>query len=221
MANAPPLNVPLPHMNGNYTFNGPIWANVASADDDHAAEEDEETDSDLADEDEDEDLATAFQQPAPSSNAYILSTGLPNPNFLRLVKSFEKLVLSVVLALEVFPHLNSIRIRFVELDSQVGLANPYFEVKQGLVYGVWSDRIVKELKRVRPHWRYVELDGEVPRIEAGSGMRIRERERERDRDRERSNGGVRKRTAGRPRSVKIEAYRGIARDLIEDYLHGR
>ncbi|KAI5289033.1 hypothetical protein KEM54_004525 [Ascosphaera aggregata] len=156
---------------------------------------DHELDSELDVVDSDED------QPALSSDAYNGAYVLPNTNFLRFIKSFEQLVLSILSALDVFPHLESIRIRFIELDSALGLTNPYFEVNNGLVQGVWSDRILHALDKRRPQWRYVELNEGVPQVRLGSGAVVREGDSD----------------PGRPKSIKIEAYEAIAKDLRRQF----
>lgn len=102
----------------------------------------------------------------PSINGYIRAYGLANTGFIVFLKAFEDLIYSIVQALEQFPDLHTIRVRFVELDSLTSMANPYWEVKDGLVYGLWSETIAEALERIRPNWKYAEkLNKETPDVE--------------------------------------------------------
>ncbi|KAJ9605067.1 hypothetical protein H2200_010457 [Cladophialophora chaetospira] len=76
---------------------------------------------------------------------------------LVFIKAFERLVLKTVEALPLFPHLEYVRIRFIDLDSACTLLNPYWLLEKNKVYGVWNEEIVERLSELRPGVSYVEL----------------------------------------------------------------
>ncbi|EXJ96024.1 hypothetical protein A1O1_01150 [Capronia coronata CBS 617.96] len=80
--------------------------------------------------------------------------GITNLVFIR---AFERLVLHTVEALARFPHLNYVRIRFIDLDSPCTLLNPYWQLENGKVYGIWNEEIVERLSEVKPDVEYDEL----------------------------------------------------------------
>lgn len=80
--------------------------------------------------------------------------GITNMVFIR---AFERLVLKTVEALPLFPHLEYVRIRFIDLDSPCTLLNPYWQLEHGRVYGIWNEEIVERLSELRPDVAYVEL----------------------------------------------------------------
>lgn len=80
--------------------------------------------------------------------------GITNLVFIR---AFERLVLQTVEALRLFPHLEYVRIRFIDLDSPCTLLNPYWQLENGRVYGIWNEEIVERLNEVRPSVGYEEL----------------------------------------------------------------
>jgi len=87
-------------------------------------------------------------------------SGVTNLVFIR---AFERLVMKTVEALPLFPHLEYVRIRFIDLDSPCTLLNPYWQLENGRVYGIWNEDIVERLSEVRPDISYEELsDGIEP-----------------------------------------------------------
>ena len=82
------------------------------------------------------------------------TTGIHNWPFITL---FTAIVVSAVRSLKVFPALNSLRIRFIDLDSPCPLMNPYFQIKGDQVSGVWNEEILSLLEEVRPTAEYEEL----------------------------------------------------------------
>lgn len=94
---------------------------------------------------------------------------------MSFIEAFEHLVLSAVRSLEKFPNLAYLRIRFVDLGESTASArylcsilttvaesvlpalNPYFTLRNGQCTGVWSERIVEEMARVRPEVKFPEL----------------------------------------------------------------
>ncbi|CAH0015023.1 unnamed protein product [Clonostachys rhizophaga] len=73
------------------------------------------------------------------------------------IEAFEKLVVSAVRSLAVLNQVEYMRIRFVDLDSVLPALNPFFLLQNGVCSGVWSERIINEMNRARPHVTFVEL----------------------------------------------------------------
>ncbi|KAF5021242.1 hypothetical protein F66182_6732 [Fusarium sp. NRRL 66182] len=73
------------------------------------------------------------------------------------IDAFEKLVLSAIRALEKLKEVVYLRIRFVDLDSVLPPLNPFFIMRNGACSGVWSERILTEMGRVRPDITFTEL----------------------------------------------------------------
>jgi len=81
------------------------------------------------------------------------------------------MVLQAVQALAVLPNLQHLRIRFMDLDSQYPLLNPYFEIHGDTCVGLWSDSILAALKESRPNASFVQLaNGIKPEIKEGQVM---------------------------------------------------
>ncbi|OQV08995.1 hypothetical protein CLAIMM_13185 [Cladophialophora immunda] len=76
---------------------------------------------------------------------------------LVFIKAFERLVLNTVEALPLFPNLEYVRIRYIDLDSPCTLLNPYWLLEKGRVYGVWNEEIVERLSELMPDLEYEEL----------------------------------------------------------------
>lgn len=90
--------------------------------------------------------------------------GITNLVFIR---AFERLVLATVENLDMFPLLEHVRIRFIDLDSPCAQLNPYWQLCGGKLYGLWSEEILDALQRT---WR-----GTVGRLdyhELGEGINI-------------------------------------------------
>nr|RBQ89822.1 hypothetical protein FVER53263_03932 [Fusarium verticillioides] len=73
------------------------------------------------------------------------------------IDAFEKLVLSAIRSLEKLKEVVYLRIRFVDLDSVLPPLNPFFIMRKGACSGVWSERILAEMGRVRPDVHFPEL----------------------------------------------------------------
>lgn len=73
------------------------------------------------------------------------------------IDAFDKLVVSAIRSLEKFKQVVFLRIRFVDLDSVLPPLNPFFLMRNGVCSGVWSDRILAEMGRVRPEVVFAEL----------------------------------------------------------------
>ncbi|OAP62164.1 hypothetical protein AYL99_04367 [Fonsecaea erecta] len=80
--------------------------------------------------------------------------GLTN---LVFIKALERLVFNTVEALPLFPNLEYVRIRYIDLDSPCTLLNPYWLMERGRVYGIWNEEIVERLSELMPDVGYVEL----------------------------------------------------------------
>lgn len=77
------------------------------------------------------------------------------------IQAFEKLILAAVTALGNYPRLNFVRIRFLDLDSQRPLLNPYFRLENDICTGMWSSKILAALQKSRPsaHFETITDDG--------------------------------------------------------------
>lgn len=99
------------------------------------------------------------EKPADQTLAILEDTsGIANPNFIR---SFEGLIVAAVLSLEYLRSLNSVRIRFVDLDSVCPLLNPYFQLVNNRCTGLWSEHILDALHAVRPAAQFFELSAGI------------------------------------------------------------
>jgi hypothetical protein len=114
-------------------------------------------------------------------------TGIHSWPFISL---FTTLVISAVRCLKVYPSLNSLRIRFIDLDSPYPLMNPYFQIKGPKVSGIWNEEILGLLREVRPGAGYEELG-----LAEGLG----------------GDGLVDGRSLrSRPKSIRVESYAALA-----------
>ena len=112
------------------------------------------------------------------------TTGIQSWPFIAL---FTALVTSAVRSLRVFSALNSLRIRFIDLDSPIPLMNPYFQLKGNMVSGVWNEEILALLREVRPAAGYEDLElAEEQGVGDGRGLRCR------------------------PKSIRVESYAALA-----------
>lgn len=65
---------------------------------------------------------------------------------LVFISAFERLTQATVEALPSFPALKHVRIRFIDLDSPCALLNPYFQLHDGKLYGLWNEEILEVLE---------------------------------------------------------------------------
>ncbi|KAE8449506.1 hypothetical protein EG329_008115 [Mollisiaceae sp. DMI_Dod_QoI] len=86
-----------------------------------------------------------FDEAAKLSNAH-----------LAFIMAFETLVISGVKALDKLAALEFLRIRFIDLESQVPALNPYFQLSKDQCTGLWSETIIDTLSRTRPAATFVE-----------------------------------------------------------------
>jgi hypothetical protein len=87
-------------------------------------------------------------------------SGINNMNFIYI---FESIIIGAVEGLASMPHLDYIRIRYIDLDSACPLLNPYFQLSNNKCTGLWSQDILTALQISRPNAHYVELaDGIYP-----------------------------------------------------------
>ncbi|KAJ5757253.1 uncharacterized protein N7511_007435 [Penicillium nucicola] len=87
-------------------------------------------------------------------------SGINNMNF---IYTFESMIIGAVESLASMPHLDYIRIRYIDLDSTCPLLNPYFQLSNNECTGLWSQNILTVLQASRPDVHYVELsDGIYP-----------------------------------------------------------
>ncbi|KPM45943.1 hypothetical protein AK830_g633 [Neonectria ditissima] len=88
------------------------------------------------------------------------------------IDAFEKLVVSGIRSLEKLKEVVYLRIRFVDLDSVLPPLNPFFLMRNGECSGVWSDRILTEMARVRPNTSFTELSESFGSIVYGKEGRM-------------------------------------------------
>lgn len=83
-------------------------------------------------------------------------SGVTNGHF---ITAFERFILSAVQSLDVFNSLNDMRIRFIDLDSEYRMLDPYFELRdRDICTGIWSEAILQTLQQTRPSARYEALE---------------------------------------------------------------
>ncbi|ATZ46219.1 hypothetical protein BCIN_01g08550 [Botrytis cinerea B05.10] len=75
---------------------------------------------------------------------------------MSFISAFEALVLSSARSLKKLAALEYLRIRFIDLESQIPPLNPYFELKNNQCTGIWSPAIVDALASSRPSASFVE-----------------------------------------------------------------
>jgi hypothetical protein len=80
--------------------------------------------------------------------------GIHNWSF---IAAFEHLVTSSSRALKYYPDLSSLRIRFVDLDAPAPLLNPYFQLQNNELTGIWNEQILHNIQHSRPSARYVDI----------------------------------------------------------------
>lgn len=112
-------------------------------------------------------------------------TGIYNIDF---IAAFTRLVIEAIRSLRTFTKLNSLRIRFIDLDSPNPLLNPYFQMQGDTVTGIWNEEILSTVKEARPDARFEGLEY----YEQGWGSR--------EMVGERAMGG------GRPKSICVDTY---------------
>jgi len=75
---------------------------------------------------------------------------------MAFIHAFEALVHSGIRSLDRLPALESLKIKFIDLDSIVPSWNPYFQLEDNNCTGIWSDQILATLARTRPRAAYLE-----------------------------------------------------------------
>ncbi|KAJ2898351.1 hypothetical protein MKZ38_003979 [Zalerion maritima] len=89
-----------------------------------------------------------------SSFLHDSGSGITDMSF---INAFEQLVLSAIRSMERLTALEFLRIRYIDLDSPVPPLNPFFTLNKGWCSGVWSEKILAELSRVRPRAKFEQL----------------------------------------------------------------
>ena len=122
-------------------------------------------------------------------------TGIHNWPF---IQTFAALATAGVRSLLAYPSLTFLRIRFIDLDSQCPLLNPYFQLQNNRCSGIWNDEILALLGTARPEAGFERLGDDVV------GMRGWDKE-----------GRV---CVGypvlRPRSIKVGNYKAFAEGVL-------
>lgn len=83
------------------------------------------------------------------------SAGIGN---LVFINAFERLVSGTLDGLSFIPTLSNIKIRYIDLDSPCQQLNPYWNLEDGLVTGIWNDRIVEKMSEICPRIHYEKLE---------------------------------------------------------------
>ena len=90
-------------------------------------------------------------------NTHNDGTGIYNWPF---IQAFEAIVINAVRSLQVYTAVQSMRIRFIDLDSPAPLLNPFFHLDGNRAWGICSDEIYKTLMESRPNVNVGNLPGE-------------------------------------------------------------
>lgn len=93
-------------------------------------------------------------------------TGINNWDF---IQRFQKLVTEGARALELYPYLSFLRIRYIDLDSPNPLMNPYFQFQGNAVdtsakstcMGVWNEEILGLMRNARPGFEFHDLGDDL------------------------------------------------------------
>jgi hypothetical protein len=88
-------------------------------------------------------------------------TGVTDISF---IASLETLIVAAIKSLSHLTAVNYLRIRFLDLESPMPLLLPYFELKDNVCTGLWSDKILIALAKSRPAARYPELSDDFAGI---------------------------------------------------------
>lgn len=83
------------------------------------------------------------------------SAGIGN---LVFINAFERLVSGTIDGLGMLPTLSTVKIRYIDLDSPCQQLNPYWNLEDGVVTGIWNEHIVERLTQVRPDVHYEKLE---------------------------------------------------------------
>ncbi|POS85169.1 hypothetical protein EPUL_002137 [Erysiphe pulchra] len=75
---------------------------------------------------------------------------------MKFISAFENLVVAALRSLERLAMIELLKIRFIDLESQIPGLNPYFQYNKEKCTGIWSDSIVESLYRSRPAAFFVE-----------------------------------------------------------------
>ncbi|KAI9807826.1 MAG: hypothetical protein M1825_005131 [Sarcosagium campestre] len=104
-----------------------------------------------------------------SKNGADDSSGVSNIDF---IKSFVAIVTAGVRSLSVFPEVNYLRIRFIDLDSPAPLLNPYFHLQGDRCTGIWTEELLHLLAVLRPGTRYLDLSDNYQAAEVDKYGRV-------------------------------------------------
>ncbi|KAI0998283.1 hypothetical protein K3495_g9909 [Podosphaera aphanis] len=80
---------------------------------------------------------------------------------MKFITAFEKLVVAATKSLGRLASVEFLRIRFIDLESQLPGLNPYFQLSNDQCTGIWSDSIVEALSKYRPTASFLEKP-EIP-----------------------------------------------------------
>ncbi|RKF62102.1 hypothetical protein OnM2_036015 [Erysiphe neolycopersici] len=75
---------------------------------------------------------------------------------MKFISAFENLVVAALRSLGRLAMIELLKIRFIDLESQIPGLNPYFQYHKDKCTGIWSDSIVESLFSSRPAASFVE-----------------------------------------------------------------
>ena len=118
-------------------------------------------------------------------------TGIHNWPF---IQAFESLVVQALRSLQSYTEVQTMRIRFIDLDSPAPLLNPTFHLDDQRAWGLWSEQILEALRVVRPKTQFLGLAPPPTSFDLDTENAVVEEKR---------NGNM-------IRSVNIEYYKAMA-----------
>ncbi|KAK5090333.1 hypothetical protein LTR05_000505 [Lithohypha guttulata] len=87
---------------------------------------------------------------------------------LVFINAFERLVMGAIDGLAAFHALQHVKLRYIDLDSPCQQLNPYWHLEDGIVTGIWNDKIVEKLNDSCPELRYDRLEDGIETEHTGS-----------------------------------------------------
>ncbi|RKF75376.1 hypothetical protein GcM1_234060 [Golovinomyces cichoracearum] len=92
-----------------------------------------------------------------------------NISDMKFITAFEKLVVSATGSLGRLTALESLRIRFIDIESKIPNLNPYFQFSKNQCTGIWSEEIVESLFKNRPAAFFAENPEMLGHLRSGYG----------------------------------------------------
>lgn len=86
---------------------------------------------------------------------------------MKFISAFENLVVAALRSLGRLAMIELLKIRFIDLESQIPGLNPYFQYNKDKCTGIWSDSIVESLSMSRPKASFVEKPDIIDDLKIG------------------------------------------------------